>query len=85
MKNKKANIEGELKEFAFRQIDSNGFKVTAFTNERPEQIFTVSLLPTGNDEELPAYNLYPKDQDVPQWATDFMPEISKWISEERIK
>lgn len=81
MKNNKAIIQRDEKEFKFIEIGNFEYKVAVFSLEKLEFSFTILLRPTGNDEELPVYYLYPEDQKVPKWLMNFMPQISEWAKE----
>lgn len=86
MKSRKIIIEGKEKEIIWQRPNVSDLsvqenRVIVFSNDKTEFEFTVSLAPTGNDEELPGYILYPYDQTVPEWVMEHMPQISEWIME----
>lgn len=70
-------------EISKTQIGANKFHLSVFKAGKFDFQFEVSLQPTGNDSELPTYQLVDKAAQIPEWAKKNIPTISEWIIKDK--
>lgn len=56
--------------FKFAQTGTHAYSVGVFNNETLEFTLELTLMPTGNSDELPRYTITSKGK-IPKWVTEF--------------
>jgi hypothetical protein len=75
-----------VKTFKFIKTGSTEYKVVVFENETLECTFLMTLQPPNNTRDtLPTYQLYPENQNIPDWVLNedigILPILSNYIIE----
>jgi len=65
-----------------RQVGATEFKILVYRNDKIDFRFNVLLLPSGEDNLLPTYQLFNNFKTVPFWINENINKISNWISKE---